>query len=357
MFMLAPGGSPMLSARMDACRLVQHGKPGVYEFGGVEDTHPGEGEAVVSVHACGLNRLDLWAEEAALPIPVELPLIQGCEPAGQICELGSGVSGWKIGDRVAVQSNLFCGACESCAKGDENLCLKGSLIGVQQNGGFAQKMVVPQRVLVPIPAGVSYETAASLGLAAATAMHMLTKRVRIQPQSVVLVVGGTSGVGSAAIQIARQLGARVFALSSTEAKRTKSISLGAELVFDSSRPDWPRQVRAATGRRGVDVVVEHVGGVVLPACFECLARGGSIVTCGATAGRDVALNLWPLFVKEQSLVGSYGRTREDMKATFAWADQGLLRPVIQSVLPLRELPAAIADLRAGNVAGKIVIKP
>lgn len=342
---------------MDACRLVQHGKPGVYEFGEVQDPRPGEGEVVVAVRACGLNRLDLWTEEAGLPVPVPLPLIQGCEPAGEIFEVGSGVSGWKIGDRVAVQSNLFCGNCESCAKGEENLCLKGSLIGVQINGGFAEKMVVPQRVLVPIPAGVSHETAAALGLAGATAMHMLTKRVRVRPGSVVLVVGGTSGVGSAAIQIARRLGARVFALSSTESKRAKSISLGAELVFDSSSADWPKQIRAATGRRGVDVVVEHVGGGVLPACLECLARGGIIVTCGATAGRDVSLNLWPLFVKEQSVVGSYGRTREDMSQTFAWADRGWLRPVIHSVVPLKELPAAIARLRAGTVEGKVVLKP
>ena len=342
---------------MKACRLIRHGRPGQYDFVPVPDPSPGPGEALISVRACGLNRLDLWTEEGGLPVPIQLPRIPGCEPSGQVFSVGAGVSKWTAGDRVAVQSNLFCGECEFCRAGEETVCLSGRLLGVQLDGGFAGKVLVPAGALVRIPENVSFEAAASLTLAAATAMHMLTNRVSVPPGSTVLVVGGTSGVGSAAIQIARSLGARVFALSSTAAKRELSMELGAEAAFDSSTDDWPKQVRHATARRGVDFVVEHVGGEILPKCFECLGRNGTVITCGATAGRDVAVNLWPLFVKQHRLVGSYGRTRLDMERTLQWASEGRIRPVIDSCGPMDELPQAIAKLRSGLVMGKLVLRP
>jgi NADPH:quinone reductase-like Zn-dependent oxidoreductase len=173
----------------------------------------------------------------------------------------------------------------------------------------------------------------------------------------VLAIGGASGVGSAAIQIARQLGARVISTGSTPAKRTLAQSLGAEFALDSNDDDWPADVRKITNKRGVDVVVEHVGGEVLLKCFECLARGGTIVTCGATAGRDVPLNLWPFFVKQQRFIGSYGRDRTDAQATLTWAAAGKLKPVIDCIFPLGEVPEAFAKLRSRNVLGKVLIKP
>ncbi|MBC8097445.1 MAG: zinc-binding dehydrogenase, partial [Akkermansiaceae bacterium] len=285
-----------------------------------------------------------------------LPRTPGGEVSGVISEPGANVSGWNVGDRVAIQSNLFCGECEFCQRGDESLCLKGQLLGVTRDGGFAEKVVVPANSLVRLPAGVDFQTSAALTLAGSTAMHMLTNRTQVRPGDWVLAIGGASGVGSAAIQIAKVFGARVITTGSTEAKRNLAHELGADFVLDSNA-DWPAEVRRITNKRGVDLVIEHVGGEVLQQCFECLVRGGTIVTCGATAGREVPFNLWPFFVKQHRLIGSYGRNRADIQATLEWAAAGKLKPVIDSVLPLEKTAGAFARLRARQVQGKLLIVP
>jgi len=340
-----------------ALQLIAHGQPGTFELRELPDPSPGAGEVLVRVRGCGLNHLDLWLESAGLPIPVPLPRTPGGEVAGEVCDIGSDVRDWRTGDHVAVQSNLFCGECEFCRRGDESICIKGELLGVTCDGGFAEKVLVPARALVRMPTGLEFNTSAALTLAGSTAMHMLTNRTRVHPGDWVLVMGGASGVGSAAIQIARQLGARVISTGSTDAKRGLAQKLGAEFVVDSTEAHWPLEVRKFTGRRGVDLVVEHVGGEVLTKCFDCLARGGTIVTCGATAGREVKLNLWPLFVKQQRLIGSYGRNRADIQATLEWAVAGKLLPVIDSVFPFPEAAAAFAKLRSRSVLGKVLIIP
>jgi len=342
---------------MKALQLLEHGQPGRFALREVADPAPGPGEVVVRVRACGLNRLDLWLEEGALPIPLQLPRTPGGEIAGEIQALGDGVEGWRAGERVAVQSNLFCGECEFCRRGEESLCLKSTLLGVERDGGFAERVSVPARALVRLPEEVDFRTAAALTLAGSTAMHMLTDRVQVRSGDRVLVMAGASGVGSAAIQIARGLGARVVSTGSTPAKRALAERLGAEAVFDPADPEWPAQVRQWSGKRGVDLVIEHVGGPVLEQVFHCLARGGTVVTCGATAGREVTLRLWPFFVKQHRLVGSYGRTRRDLEATLAWAAVGGLRAVIDHVLPLAEAVKGFAMLRQRMVLGKVVVEP
>jgi len=342
---------------MKACQLIAHGVPGRFELRDLPEPQPGPDEAVVAVRACGLNHLDLWTEEAGLPIPIQLPRTPGGEIAGEVAALGPDLDSWKPGDAVAVQSNLFCGECEFCRRGEESLCLRHQILGVHRDGGFAEKVVVPARALVRLPPGLPFETSAALTLAGSTALHMLTRRARVRPGDWVLVVGGASGVGSAAIQIAAQLGARVISSGSTEAKRALARQLGAEFVVDPASPSWPAEVRQLTRKRGVDLVVEHVGGEVLMKCFDCLARGGTIVTCGATAGRQIQFNLWPFFVKQQRLIGSYGRDRRDLETTLAWAAEGKLRPVIDAIFPLAEAAAAFAKLRARAALGKILVRP
>lgn len=342
---------------MKALQLVAHGAPGRFELRDLPAPEPGPADAVVRVRACGLNRLDLWLEERALPLPLRLPRTPGSEVAGEILRVGAEGTAWKPGDRVAIQSNLFCGACEFCVRGEESLCLAATLLGVQCDGGLAEQVVVPARTLVRLPDELDFTTSAALTLAGSTAMHMLTRRVSVPAGASVLVIGGASGVGSAAIQIARGLGARVVSTGSTAAKRALALELGAEAAVDTADPGWPAQVRQLTGKRGVDVAVEHVGGPLLEQVFHCLARGGTVVTCGATAGREPTLQLWPFFVKEQRLVGSYSRTREDLKTTLAWAKEGRLRPVLDRVLSLADTPAGLAALRARTVLGKIVVTP
>src|SRR4051812_36793045 len=259
---------------MKAIQLVAQGAPGRFELLEVAPPKPAPEEVVVEVHACGLNHLDLWLEEAGLPIPVQLPRTPGGEIAGTVTEVGTQVKDWKPGDRVAIQSNIFCGECEFCRRGEESLCLRGELLGVQRDGGFAQQVVVPARALVRLPADLDFDSSAALTLAGSTAVHMLTRRTQVRPGDWVLAIGGASGVGSAAIQIARQLDARVISTGSTEPKRALAKRLGPKFVPAPADPQWPAEVRKITGKRGVDVVVEHVGGDVLTKCFECLARGG-----------------------------------------------------------------------------------
>ena len=342
---------------MQAVQLIAHGTPGTFELRELPEPKPAADEVVVQVQSCGLNHLDLWLEAGGLPMPVALPRTPGGEVAGRIVAVGTAIKDWQPGDAVAVQSNLFCGECEFCRRGDESLCLRGQLLGVQHDGGFAEKVVVPARVLVRLPAGVDFDTAAALTLAGSTAMHMLTNRAQVKPGDWVLAMGAASGVGSAAIQIAKGLGARVISTGSSEAKRDLGKRLGAEFVVDTNDPDWPAEVRRITEKRGVDLVVEHIGGDVLPKVFECLARGGTVVTCGATAGREVTLNLWPFFVKQHRLIGSYGRNRADIVATLDWAAAGKLKPVIDSIFPLERTSEAFAHLRSRNFLGKVLVEP
>jgi NADPH:quinone reductase-like Zn-dependent oxidoreductase len=188
-------------------------------------------------------------------------------------------------------------------------------------------------------------------------MHMLTQRATVRPGQWVLVMAGASGVGAAAIQIAKQLGGNVISTGRSAAKREFAQRLGADAVVDTNDADWPAQVRKLTDKRGVDVVVEHIGGNVFEQLFNCLARGGTIVTCGATAGREVELNLWPFFVKEQRLIGSYGRTRADMAETLRWADRGWLKAAIDELVPLERGELAFHKLRAGAHLGKLLVTP
>ena len=342
---------------MKAVRLLAHGAPGKMEYTDVPDPIPGAGEVVVCVKACGLNHLDVWTEKGQLPIRIDLPRIQGCEIAGEVAQMGTGISEWKPGDRVAVQSNIFCGKCEYCTRHQESMCLANIMLGVQIDGGFAEKVLVPGRALVKLPDKVDFQTSAALSLAGSTAMHMLTDRAQVRKGDWVLAIAGASGVGSAAIQIARTMGARVISTGSTQEKRDLAVKLGAEAVLDSNDPNWPAEVRKLTQKRGVDLVVEHVGGQVLLNAFSCLARGGTVVTCGATAGASVSLDLWPLFVKQQRLVGSYGRNRADLLKTLDWAANGRLKPAVHSVLSLERTPEAFALMRERKVLGKLVVAP
>lgn len=342
---------------MKAVQLTKHGAPGVMELRDVPGPSPGPDDVVVRIRACGLNRLDLWTEQGELPVPITLPKTLGGEISGEILKLGAHVKDWHVGQRVAVQSNIACGKCEFCLKGEESICLHGQLLGVQRDGGFAEQVLVPASALVHLPDAVSFENSAALTLAGSTAMHMLTRRTKVRQGDWVLVIAGAGGVGSAAIQIAKQLGATVIATASTQAKRDFSKTLGANHTVDSTTTDWPAEVRKITNKRGVDVVVEHVGGDTLLDAFNCLARGGTIVTCGATAGREVNLKLWPLFVKEQRLIGSYGRTRADIKDTLDWAVNGRLKSAIDRTYALAETAQAFADLRARRIQGKAVIVP
>jgi len=229
------------------------------------------------------------------------------------------------------------------------------MLGVQRDGGFAEQVVVPQRSLVSLPEQVGYPDSAALTLAGSTAMHMLTDRTEVHEGDWVLAMAAGSGVGSIAVQIAKHLGAKVIGTGSTPAKRELALRLGADHALDLGDPHWTKEVRRVTEKRGVDIVVEHLGGEILTKVFSCLARGGRVVTCGATLGSRIELDVWPLFVKQQQLIGSYGRNRVDMAKTLDWAAKGWIRPVIDETVPLPQAADAFIRLRNRGVNGKIVV--
>ena len=341
---------------MKALRFHEHGGPEVLRLEEVPDPRPGDGEVVVRVRACGANRLDLWVRQGSVPVKVPLPHISGSEVAGEVAALGPGVRGASEGQRVAVHPYLFDGTCEYCLAGEESTCLRSDILGLISDGGFAELVKVPASALVPIRDGLGFEQAAALTLAAMTAWHMLD-RARIEPGETVLVLAAGSGVGSAAVQIARLRGARVIATASSDAKLERARELGAHELVNYAREDLREAVRRLTNRRGVDVVVEHVGQATWPASVASLARNGRLVTCGATTGSDAHFDLWSFFAKQISFIGCYGGRRDDLRSVLSVAAAGDLRPVIDRVLPLDKVGEAQAALEAREQFGKIIITP
>ncbi len=311
---------------------------------------------MVRVKACGLNRLDLWIRSGSLARKPSLPHIMGSEVAGAVEAVGAGVSGVAPGDAVVVAPYLFCGRCEFCLEGQETVCLRSDILGLNSQGGYAELVKVPASNLVPIPGGLSFEEAAALTLAAPTAWRMLTERVRIVPGQWVLVQAAGSGVGSAAVQFAKLFGAKVIATAGSRAKLDKALELGADEAIDYTSSDVVQEVRRITGKRGVDLVVEHVGAATWEQSLGCLARRGRVVTCGATTGSEAGLNLWTLFAKENTVIGSYGATRAEVAKVLALAASGKVRAVVDTVFPYDKVHEAHARLEGREQFGKIVLK-
>ncbi|MCY0878736.1 MAG: zinc-binding dehydrogenase [Firmicutes bacterium] len=322
----------------------------------VPTPEPGPGEVLVRVAYVGVNRLDVMAragEVGAIP----LPHISGSEVAGIVVQGGAGTR-IASGTRVAVAPYLYCGQCEFCLKGQETLCLQSDILGLNSQGGYAEYVVAPERSLVPLPDGVSERDAAAVALSAVTAWHMLVDQVRIKPGDVVLVWAAGSGVGSAAIQIARLLGARVIATAGSDAKLERAVrELGAEWAVNYQREDVFQRVRDITGKRGVDVVFEHLGQDTMATSLRCLARGGAVVTCGTLTGREATVDLWSLFAKELRLLGSYGGTRENLRRLLELVREGRLRPVIDQEFSLRDAAEAQRRLVRREQFGKILLIP
>jgi NADPH:quinone reductase-like Zn-dependent oxidoreductase len=335
----------------------------LHEFGGplrveeIPTPAPGPGQALVQVGACGVNHLDLWVQAGTLAVKPSLPHTLGSEVAGTVATLGPGAAGVKEGDRVAVHPYLHCGHCEYCLSGEETTCLRSDILGLVSEGGFAEYVLVPAHSLVPLPDGVDAVQAAALALSAITAWHMLVSRARVQVGETVLVWGGSSGVGSAAVQIARRQGARVLATAGSADKAERVQALGADAVINHREQDVTRTVRELTGRRGVDVVVEHVGTASWPTSVAVLARNGRLVTCGATTGGDVGFNLWPFFAKQVQFIGCYGGTRAELAHVLQLAAAGALQAVVDRTYPLDGVPDALARLEASEHFGKLVITP
>jgi NADPH:quinone reductase-like Zn-dependent oxidoreductase len=286
-----------------------------------------------------------------------MPHILGCDVVGIVREVGAGVRHVKPGDKTLLLPTLSCGVCEACMAGDDNLCRHYDLIGRKRNGGYAELVAVPAANCLPYPGDLSFEHAAAVPVVFLTAWHMLVTRAALKPGEDCLVIGAGSGVGSVAVQLARLLGARVIATAGSAAKLERAKALGAHDVIDHRAADVASEVRRLTSKKGVEVVFEHVGGRIFEQGVAALARNGRLVTCGATIGHQVTLDLNLLFGRHLSLLGSWMGRRSDLNEALKHVAAGTLKPVVDSVLPLAEARRAHERLEARDTFGKLVLVP
>lgn len=338
---------------MKAVRFHEHGGLEVLRFEDAPDPAPAPGRALVRVRACALNHLDLWERRGLDRVALPLPHISGSDVSGVVVEAGGGPV--PAGTRVMLQPGLRCGVCGACRRGRDNQCVRYDVLGLRSDGGYAELVGIPAENLIAIPDSVDDITAAAFPLTFLTAWHMLVTRAALAPGDVVLVLAGGSGVGQAAIQIARHFGARVFA-TSAPSKMERTQALGAEQVFDHYSGDFSRDLKRATGGRGADIVIEHVGEVTWERSVRSLASGGRLVTCGATTGARGALDLRHLFARQLSVLGSYMGRFSDLESAAPLFFAGRLRPVVDEVFGLGHAADAQRRLEEKEQFGKIVLR-
>jgi NADPH:quinone reductase-like Zn-dependent oxidoreductase len=342
---------------MKAVVFERFGGPEVLEPREVPDPVAGPDEVLVEVRACGINHLDLWVRQGLRGLEIQMPHILGNDVVGVAGVVGAAVRHVKPGDKVLVVPTLSCGTCPACLAGDDNLCRDYDVLGRRRNGGYAEKVTVPAANCLPYPENLSWEEAAAVPLVFLTAWHMLVGRAALKPGEDCLVIGAASGVGSAAVQIARLIGARVIATASSPAKRERARALGAHDVVDHSQPEFSREVRALTGKKGVEVAFEHVGGAVFDQAVASLARDGRLVTCGNTLGGKAALDLNVLFGRHLTILGSWMGRRSDLVEALRFVSDGRLKPVLDVAMPLARAADAHRRIEAREHFGKVVLVP
>lgn len=342
---------------MLAVRFHAHGGLEQLKVEEIPVPKPGSGQVLIRVRACGVNRVDILSRNGETPGKIVLPHISGTEVAGEVASVGSDVTSVQVGQRVLVNPTISCGVCSFCRSGEDNMCLQGRVYGVQTDGGYAEYALAPVEHVILLPPEIPFTTAAALAVTGSTAWHMLVRRANLRQGEDVLIVAAGSGIGVVGVQIAKLSGARVIATAGSEEKLSKARELGADFTVNHSDPNWAKQVRTYTGGRGVDVVFEHVGAATWEGSLSALTRGGRLVTCGGHSGFNVQVNLWHLFVKQQTLIGSFAGTRQDLLEVLKMTHRGLIRPVVDTELPLREAAAAQALMERRGTFGKILLVP
>jgi 2-desacetyl-2-hydroxyethyl bacteriochlorophyllide A dehydrogenase len=337
----------------------------IHEHGGLEkllyEDAPapkiGADEALVNVKATSVNHLDIWVRNGLPGVRFPLPMIPGVDAAGIVAEKGEAVRHVNVGDRVVVAQGISCGHCVHCLNGNDNLCRDYKLIGEHRDGADAEYLAVPGRNVIPLSGAISFESAAAAALVFLTAWQMIADKAKVRPGDDVLVIGASSGVGSAGVQIAKLFGGRVLATTSSDEKASKVKELGADEVINYKKQVVSDEVRRLTGKKGVEVAFDHVGKSVWEESIKCLTKGGRLVTCGATSGADAVTDLRYVFYKQLQILGSTMGRKGDLITIFKLIEEGKLKPVIDRVLPLSEVREAHRIVEAGEHVGKIVLKP
>jgi NADPH:quinone reductase-like Zn-dependent oxidoreductase len=340
---------------MKAVRIHQFGGPEVLTYEDIADPQLRKDQVLVRVKACALNHLDIWVRKG-LP-GVKLPHILGSDIAGEVVEAGEYLSGFSPGQRVLIAPQHFCGHCTKCLAGVQNQCREFTVLGNAVDGGNCELIAVPAASAIPIPDALDFDQAASVPLVFVTAWHMLVGLARVHAGQTVLVLGGSSGVGIAAIQIARLFHCRVITTAGDETKLEKAHALGADYGINHYQQKISEEVRRITNKQGVDIVIEHVGAATWEESVKSLKTGGTLVTCGATTGPNVSIDLRHLFARQLSLLGSYMGTIGELHEVLQHVFAGRLKPVVDRVFPLRDTRAAHEYLESSKMFGKVVLNP
>lgn len=342
---------------MQAVVVHEHGDLEQLRFEEVEIPKIAADEVLIEVKACGMNHLDIWVRRGVPGHTFPLPLIPGCDAAGIVKEVGAVVRHIKPGDRVVISPGVSCGVCQACRLGHDHLCRYFGIIGESRNGGEAEYIAIPGRNVLPIPDSLSFDEAAAVPLVFLTAWHMLVARAQMRPGDDVLIHAAGSGIGSAAIQIAKLWGARVITTVGSDEKADRAKALGADEVIKYRQTNFFDEVRRLTGRRGVDIVLDHVGVDTFERSLRCLTKGGRLVTCGSTSGPQVTIDLRPVFFKSLSILGSTMGSTGELLQILQLVAAGRLRPVIDRTLPLHEIAEGHRLMEDRAVFGKIILHP
>jgi NADPH:quinone reductase-like Zn-dependent oxidoreductase len=313
-------------------------------------------EVLVQVKACGLNHLDLWVRQG-LPTKIPIPHIGGCEVAGVITDVGRRVKGWSVGQRVLISPGQSCLSCDWCNQSLDSCCDQYRIMGYQTQGGFAEYAKARACDLLPISEAWSFVEWAAVPLTFVTAWNMLHDKARMQPNDEVVVFGASSGVGTAAIQIAKAGAAHVFAVAGSEEKLRKAEELGADVLLNYNTQDVAKEVRSRTGGRGANIVFEHVGAAIWQQAMRCLGKNGRLVTCGATTGNKVEIDLRFFFTQQHAILGAYMGSRHELLQCLRLLERRIFRPVVDAVFPLERLREAQERMEKREMFGKIVVTP
>ncbi len=340
---------------MKALAFNEFGGPEKLRLQDVPDPKAAPGEVLVRVRACALNHLDIFVREGIPALKTPLPFWTGCDIAGDVAEVGPDVTGLRVGDRVCVNPNLTCGRCEFCIQGEDSLCVRYGIVGEHLPGGLAELVAVSAENVLPLPAHVSYEHAASFILTNMTAWRMVVTQARVRPGEDVLILGVGGGVSSTAVQIAKLCGARVLVTSSSDAKLERARQLGADVSINYAKEDWESAVYEKTGKRGVDVVLENVGAQTWKQSLRSLRKGGRLVTCGATTGPIAETDIRIVFWKQIHIIGSTMANRREFNDVMRLFFAGRLKAIVDEIVPLKDGAAAQRRLAEGRQFGKIVL--
>ncbi|WP_224334753.1 zinc-binding dehydrogenase [Haloprofundus halobius] len=342
---------------MKAVQFSAHGDRDVIEYGDFSDPEPDADEVLVDIKAGALNHLDIWTRKGMPGIDLEMPHIPGSDAAGVVEAVGEDVTRFEEGDHVAVSAGVWCGQCEFCRDGDVARCVRFHIIGEHVRGVHAEKAAVPEQNLVPVPDHVDWEVAGSASLVFQTAWRMLIDRGELQAGEKVLVLGASGGVGHAAVQIADYAGAEVYATASSEEKLEYAKDCGADHVINYEEDDFAAEIRELTGKRGVDMVVDHVGEATYDDSLKSLAKGGRIVTCGATTGGNPDAGLNRIFWNQLSVIGSTMATPGQVDDVLELVWDGTFEPRIRETLPMSEAERAHEIIENREGFGKVVVIP